>query len=135
VLTLFSDPAMDESDILSYLVIGRPLNEASASEGESLYKEAATSISLAGSETIAKTIGGAFNLTEVNIESGETAEDTALVLGKSVSPRLYIRYVQGLVEESAMFQIRYRLSNKWTLQTESGTTTATGADLIYSFER
>jgi translocation and assembly module TamB len=126
---------MDESDILSYLVLGRPLNEASESEGESLYKEAATSISLAGSGAIARSIGGVFELSEVNIESGDTAEDTALVLGKSLTPRLYVRYVQGLVDNTNMFQVRYRLSNKWTLQTESGTRSASGADLIYSFER
>lgn len=134
VVQLFSDPLMDEGDILSYLVLGRPLNQASASEGQALY-QAATSIALVGGEALASRIAGIFDITEVSIEAGETDVDTALVLGKSLSPRLHVRYIQGLVENTTAFQIRYRLSDKWTLETESGTRSGTGADLIYNLER
>ncbi|MGE0371068.1 MAG: translocation/assembly module TamB domain-containing protein [Gammaproteobacteria bacterium] len=134
LVRLFSDPAMDDGDVLSYLVLGRPLDQASATEGRALY-QAATSLALVGGEALATRIGGLFNLTEVSIEAGEASTDTALVLGKSLSPRLYVRYIQGLVENTAAFQIRYRLSDKWTLETESGTRAGSGADLIYSFER
>ncbi|MBK8162967.1 MAG: translocation/assembly module TamB domain-containing protein [Gammaproteobacteria bacterium] len=134
LVRLFSDPAMDDGDVLSYLVLGRPLDQASATEGRALY-QAATSLALVGGEALATRIGGVFNLSEVSIEAGEVSTDTALVLGKSLSPRLYVRYIQGLVENTAAFQIRYRLSDKWTLETESGTRVGSGADLIYSFER
>jgi translocation and assembly module TamB len=134
LVLLFSDPAMDDGDVLAYLVLGHPLNKASASEGQALY-QAATSIALVGGEALASRIGGLFDLNEVSIESGETSTDTALVLGKSLSPRIYIRYLQGLVENTSAFQIRYQLNDNWTLQTESGTRSGSGADLIYSIER
>lgn len=134
LVRLFSDPAMDDGDALSYLILGRPLDQASATEGHALY-QAATSLALVGGEALATRIGGLFNLSEVSIESGETSADPALVLGKSLSPRLYVRYIQGLVENTAAFQIRYKLNDKWTLETESGTRSGAGADLIYSFER
>lgn len=134
LVRLFSDPAMDDGDVLSYLVLGRPLDQASTTEGRALY-QAATSLALVGGEALATRLGGLFDLSEVSIEAGETSTDTALVLGKSLSPRLYVRYIQGLVENTAAFQVRYKLSEKWTLETESGTRSGAGADLIYSFER
>lgn len=134
LVQLFSDPAMDDGDILSYIILGRPLEQASDTEGEALY-QAATSIALVGGEAVAGRIAGVFNISEVSIEAGETSTDTALVLGKSLSPRLYVRYLQGLAENASAFQIRYRLSDKWTLETESGTRAGSGVDLIYTLER
>lgn len=134
LVRLFSEPAMDDADVLSYLILGRPLEQASTTEGRALY-QAATSLALVGGEAIATRIGGQFDLSEVSIESGETTTDTTLVLGKSLSPRLYVRYIQGLVENTSAFQIRYRLSERWTLETESGTRSGAGADVIYTLER
>ncbi|MCC6208585.1 MAG: translocation/assembly module TamB domain-containing protein [Gammaproteobacteria bacterium] len=134
LVRLFSEPVMDDGDALSYLILGRPLDQASTTEGRALY-QAATSLALVGGEALATRIGGLFDLSEVSIESGQTATDTALVLGKSLSPRLYVRYIRGLVENTAAFQIRYKLNDKWTLETESGTSSGAGIDLIYSFER
>lgn len=134
LVQLFSEPAMDDGDVLAYIILGRPLAQASATEGQALY-QAATSIALVGGEAVAGRIAGVFNISEVSIEAGATATDTALVLGKSLSPRLYVRYIQGLVDNTSAFQIRYRLSDRWTLETESGTRSGSGADIIYTLER
>ncbi|MDX9740643.1 MAG: translocation/assembly module TamB domain-containing protein [Gammaproteobacteria bacterium] len=133
-VTLYSSPTMDDADVLSWLVIGRPLSEARAGEGADLY-QAATSVAIAGGGALAEKIGERFNLVEVSIEAGEQSEDTALVLGRSLSPRLYVRYIQGLMEDNNAIQFRYKLGRKWTLETESGTRTGAGADLLYSLER
>lgn len=131
---LYSSPAMDDADVLSWLIIGRPLSEARAGEGADLY-QAATSVAIAGGGALAEKIGERFNLVEVSIEAGEQNEDAALVLGRSLSPRLYVRYIQGLMEDNNAIQFRYKLGEKWTLETESGTRTGAGADLLYSLER
>src|SRR5690606_31330898 len=96
-LTLFSDPAMAQTDVLSYLLFGRPLEGASAAEGRSL-AAAARALQLAGGERIARRIGAAFGFEEVDIETGSTNEAAALVLGRQLSPRLYINYSIGLFE-------------------------------------
>lgn len=131
---LYSSPAMDDADILSWLIIGRPLSEARAGEGADLY-QAATSVAIAGGGALAAKISERFNLVEFSIESGEQNEDAALVLGRSLSPRLYVRYIQGLMEDTNAIQFRYKLGEKWILETESGTRTGAGADLLYSLER
>jgi len=95
-LTLFSNPAMSQSDALSYLVFGRPLEGASAEEGRSL---AAAS----------------------------------LVLGKQLSPRLYINYSIGLFTPENVLQLKYKLSQRWSLEAQSGT--RAGGDLIFTIEK
>jgi len=132
-IRLFSTPLMDDSDILSYLILGRPMSLATSSDGQALY-QAATSLAIIGSEILAENIAAHFGLQEVRIETGKQAADTALVLGKSLSPRLYIRYIQGLVEASSAVRIRYDLSERWTIQTESGTRTGNGGDLLFNLE-
>ncbi len=131
-LTLFSIPPMDQTDALSYLVLGRPLNQTSSAEGQLLYT-AAASLSLEGGELLTKRIGRTFGLDEVTIEKGETLSDAALVVGKHLSPRLYVSYGIGLLEPISTLRINYQISSRWLLQTEAGR--ESGVDILYKMER
>ena len=65
-------------------------------------------------------------------DSGETAS-TALVVGKQLSPRLFVSYGIGLFEAINTLRLRYRVNSRLTLETQSGAVTS--ADLLYSLER
>ncbi len=130
-LALFSEPSMAESDILSYLLLGRPMNSASAAEGNVLMA-AAGSLGLAKGEGLAKSIGATLGFEEVRIESGNGLQEASLVVGRYLSPRLYIRYVTGLFSVSNTVQLQYELNKRIQIQTESGD--RTGADIFYKFE-
>jgi len=132
-ISIYSDPPMTDSDALSYLVLGRPLNQASSQEGQALVS-AASSLGVAGSELLAKQIAQTFGIQDVEIKTeGTTAQDTALVIGKYLSPRLYLSYGVGLFDAVNSLRLRYQLSKKWVLETESGI--EQGADLLYTLER
>ncbi len=133
LLRLFSEPPMEESDILSYLILGRPLRAAS-SDDAGLLSQAALSLGLAGGERIAQSIAGRFGLDLVEVETGNGADDAALVLGKYLSPRLYVEYAVGLLTETNAWLIRYELTERLTVEAETGGTTG-GVDLFYTFER
>jgi len=136
-VSLYSDPSMDESDILSYLVVGRPLNAASKSEGNLVYA-AATSLGLQGGGLIAKRIGTMFGIQDVQITSQQSTQtgvqQPALLLGTYLSPRIYVAYTVGLFEPSQVLQFRFHLTPHWELRTESGSASS-GADLLFSIER
>ncbi len=132
VITLWSDPTMDQANQLSYLLLGRPLGQASASEG-SLMARAATALGLKGGNLLAARLGARFGLEEARIETGGGLDQASLVLGKYLSPRLYVAYGVGLFEAANTLRIRYLLSSKWTLQATTGA--AAGADLLYTIER
>ncbi|NIS74903.1 MAG: hypothetical protein GTO08_06415, partial [Deltaproteobacteria bacterium] len=131
-LTLFSSPAMDQSDALSYLLLGRPVNRISSGEGQQL-KKAALSAGLSGGDLIAKKIGSLFGLEEVGLQEGTEQEEASLIVGKYLSPKLYISYGIGLFEPISTYRIRYNISSRWLVQTEYGLNS--GADLFYRIER
>ena len=130
-LSLFSDPAMEQSDMLSYLLLGVPTNKATSAQGAAL-SGAAASLGLTGGDMLASKLGNAFGIDEARIESGDTMEQSSLVLGKYLSPRMYVSYAAGLFDQSSTFRIRYTLSRRWTVQTKTGI--VSGADLLYSLE-
>lgn len=129
---LFSEPAMSQADALSYLLFGHPLESADAAQGKTL-AGAAAALRLTGGEFLAQRIGARFGIEEVSIEGGTEHQDAALVLGRQLSPRLYVNYSIGLFEQVNVFRIRYKLSARWALQAESGP--YSGADLLYTIER
>ncbi len=134
-VTVFSVPPMDQADALSYLVLGKPLRSASGAEGNTLYS-AVTSLGLAGGEFLAKRIGSIFGIQQVTVEKAPEKvpgqETTTLFLGRYLSPRLYVGYGIGIFEPSSVFRVRYELTRKWMIQTESGT--ETGADMFFNLE-
>ncbi|MEW6116530.1 MAG: translocation/assembly module TamB domain-containing protein [Nitrospirota bacterium] len=131
-LTLFSNPSMEQTQILSYLILGRPLQSATAEQGNLLY-EAAQSLSLSGGEALAQSLGRSFGIRDVRVQRGRTLEEASLVLGTYLSPRLYVSYGIGLFETVGNIVIRYDISKRLQLRVESGIKSS--ADILYKFER
>ena len=58
---------------------------------------------------------------------------TALVLGKFLSPRLYVSYGISLAQAINTLKLRYTIGDNWVINTESGLNHS--ADVQYSFQR
>ncbi len=129
---IYSEPPMDESDTLSYILFGRPMRQLSGSEGNTLYGTV-LSAGLSAGGFIAKKIGAAFGMEDVEIEKGERPEQATLFIGKYLSPRLYITYGIGLFEPVSTVRLRYNLTRRLQVQTEYGI--ESGGDLLYIIER
>jgi translocation and assembly module TamB len=85
---------------------------------------------------IASQLGRRFGLDEVGVESntGSTGEATpALVLGKFLSPRLFVSYGISLSESINTLKLRYTISDRWIFKTEAGENQS--ADLEFTIER
>jgi len=128
--TLFSEPPLPESQQLSYLIAGVPLGESSGSERGAM---AAAAAAIATSEQ-GQAIAGQLGIQEVSVDRGEpgTAEGASLVLGRYLSPRLYVGYGIGLAEQANSVRMRYELTRRWSVEARSGA--AASADLLYSIE-
>ena len=132
VAELYSTPSMPQADVLSYLLLGRPVANASGGDTE-LLAQAATSLGLKGGNALAESLGHAFGLDEVSVGGDGDLESTALTVGKYLSPRLYVNYSVGLLDAANRLQMRYDLSKRLSIQTETGA--ATGGDILYRIER
>ncbi len=127
MITLFSEPTMPESDILSYLVFGRPLAQTNDEDANQL-TQLATAIGLQRGGAIARDIGQRVGLDDVSVDS----DNDALTIGKRLSPRLYISYGIGLFEPVNIVRLRYQISRHFEARSETGVESA--GDIFYTIE-
>lgn len=128
---LSSTPPLAQSEILSYLVLGRPLREASGAQGDLLI-QAASSVGLRGGSALARRLGQALGFDEATLGS-DGSGGANLALGRYLTPRLYIGYGLALAEQTNAITLRYTLSEHWLVEVLSGLTQT--ADLLYKVER
>jgi autotransporter translocation and assembly factor TamB len=147
VITLYSEPSLSQVDVLSYLILGIPSAQATGNNNQALLS-AASALNLGGSSTslhsITQNIQKTFGLSELNVESvqsfdqntGGVVGKTSLVVGKQIAPNLYVNYSTSfsLLNPVSTFHLRYKLSKRFSIQSETSTID-TGADLLYSIER
>jgi translocation and assembly module TamB len=69
----------------------------------------------------------------VESDSRRVSNDTSVVLGKYLSPRLYVSYGISLTESINTIKMRYTLDDNWTIKTEAGRERA--ADLVFTIEK
>lgn len=131
-IELFTVPAMGQTDALSYLILGRPIENASGEEG-SMMAKAALALGLSGGNSLARALSEQFGLDEMRVESSEGGDQASLVMGRYLSPKLYVSYGVGLIEAFNTLTLRYQISDRWQLKGESGE--YQGADLLFTIER
>ncbi|MCX7563100.1 translocation/assembly module TamB domain-containing protein [Xanthomonadaceae bacterium XH05] len=128
-LTLWSDPAMEQAEQLSYLVLGRPLRSASQADGAQLTQAAAAM----GGNLLAKNLGARLGVDEVEVADNRALGGAALTVGMHLSPRLHVSYGVALFGSGQVVTFKYLLSRVWNIQIDSGTENR--AALNYRLER
>jgi translocation and assembly module TamB len=134
-LSFFSDPSMPQTQIVTYLLTGKPLDSVGGNDTEQM-SSARETMALQGGGLLASQIGRRLGLEEVGVESSLDSDggaNTELVLGKFLSPRLFISYGISLTESINTLKLRYTISDKWIFKTEAGENQS--ADLEYTIER
>lgn len=129
--TVFSEPSMADADALSYLVIGRPLNQATESEGGEL-SGAAVALGLRQATRLIDQIGQTVGLDQLSL-AGDGGDATALVAGKQINSRLYARYAYGVFSRLGTLLLRYKLSRSLSLEAGAGENQS--IDVLYSVEK
>ncbi|HKR37640.1 MAG TPA: translocation/assembly module TamB domain-containing protein [Steroidobacteraceae bacterium] len=120
-LSVFSDPAMSQTNALSYLVAGKPIDEVGAGDSEAgAMQTAARSIGVAGGGLLAKSLGKRLGVDELAVKDEEMVGGAALTVGQYLSPRLYLSYGVGLFEPGDVITLRYKLSEELALKTQRG---------------
>lgn len=160
MLTLQSEPAMPREQQLSWLVLGRSLDQNSSSDSSAI-QQAALSLGLSGGDYFANKLGKSIGLDQISVGQGTVADSSVaanpnaiagsqsaltsgnstaytsqaaqLTLGKYLTPKLFVSYGVSLFQPGQTFRLLYDVGHGFKLQTESGV--ASGADLIYTFER
>jgi translocation and assembly module TamB len=127
-MSFFSDPSLPQSQIVSLILAGGGLESVQNPKSSGAGNEALAQ----GGAILAQQLGSRIGIEDVSLETDLTNE-TSLVLGKFLSPRLYVSYGVSLTEQLNTLKLRYTLGDHWTVKTEVGQ--ARGADLVFTIDK
>jgi translocation and assembly module TamB len=134
IITLYSEPAMSDSDRLAYIVLGRPLARDSG-EAALMMTAAGALLSEGESAVLQDRLKRTLGLDVIGFEEGDDEGDPAgslLTIGKYLSPNLFVSYGKSLFTETSEFRMRYSLGEHWELESMTGA--ESGVDLLYKIE-
>jgi translocation and assembly module TamB len=119
LLSVSADPAVSQTEALSYLVTGKPMNTLGTGEGD-VVQSAARSLGGAAGNLLAKNVGKRVGIDEIGIQNSTELGGSAFTVGQYLSPRLYLSYGVGLFEPGQVVTLRYRISDKVALEASQG---------------
>jgi len=148
LVRLYSQPALPEKDVLSYIVFGQPVSKGSQSQTASLIQAAGALLSAGESVLLKNQLSGQFGIDSLDIrtttvgrpggterlgsaESGELSRSIVTV-GKYLDPRLYIGVGGSPFTKAYQIIFRYSLTKHFEIETKAGT--ESGANLYYRIE-
>ncbi|MCE5262547.1 MAG: translocation/assembly module TamB domain-containing protein [Deltaproteobacteria bacterium] len=159
VIKLYSEPAMPDVDILSYIVFGRALGSSSTTMEQAGMMAQVASVLLSRGQSVAlqEQIKNRLGLSTLEIQSDSTqaarmgyreipsaparvapaatsgsVSQTVLTVGKYLTPELYFSYGRSLFTGGNLFRLRYDLSRQWQIETQTGS--ESGGDIYYRIE-
>ena len=128
---LYSEPAMSESDKLSWLVLGRG-SEGLGRADTAVLQRAAAALMAGEGDGPSDSLMRAFGLDNVSLRQGDTdVRETVISLGKQLSQRWYVGYERGVNATSGTWQLIYRIAQRFTLRAQSGLENS--LDLIWTW--
>ncbi|MGY4876709.1 translocation/assembly module TamB domain-containing protein [Vreelandella aquamarina] len=131
-LAIFSNPAMDETRALSYLLRGRAPDE-SGGGFDSAVATALISMSLGKTGGAVGSIGQAFGINDLRLDTTGAGDNSQVALSGQLTDDISVSYGVGIFTPIAELTLRYTLWRDLYLQAVSGASQA--VDLIYQFSR
>lgn len=135
-ISLTSDPAMEEGDIMSYLVFGRPLGSLDQDQRSLVQTRAAEIAAAMGAARLQEELRSQLGIDMVAIQAASSDnQSSALVVGKYINPRLLVKYERLLEEQAAQFiNIEYFLTRRLKIDTLYGRQDQQGIEIEWSNE-
>jgi translocation and assembly module TamB len=116
-LDVFTDPAMSQTDAMSYLLTGKPASDLHGEDGAAVQNAAQSLGSVVLGNRLLRKFGGKAGLVdEVGVEQNSDLGGSAFTVGKYLSPRLFVSYGVGLFEPGNAITVRWQFSERWSLE-------------------
>ena len=130
--TIFSNPVLQETDALSYLVTGHSLSSATGRE-TALLMQAVRGLGIDGSDGLIQKIGKSLGLDDLSIVTRDDFRESELQLGKKLGSKLYVRYLVGLFDSAHRIAMDYKINKYLNVEIQAGEEQS--LDLIYEYEK
>lgn len=132
-LTLFSEPAMPQYQLLTLLITGS--TEPTDTGKSSVESQAASLLASFSNPAIEGKLRDNLGIDRVKLEFGETVQEPILAVGKAITRWLYVetRYHYNAPEDENQTELRgeIRVAPRWTLETTYGDAGVGSLDLFW----
>ena len=133
-LSFGSIPAMEQVDVVSYLMFGRGAGELGFEESSALQERAAYWLSSRASRVLKGALGD-FPLAPDVVELHNTSDGDFIEIGKEVTPDLLVTYEKSLdSDEEDQVRLEYRFNRYLSLQSEFGGKDDSGVDVLFRYD-
>lgn len=130
VLEIYSDPAMAQTEALSFLVRGRGLDTGAAADGTAMALSMGTS--LLNQSGVFNTLDKLPGINSVELSAEGSEDDTTATISGYIGQRIYLSYGVGLYEPINVLTARLYLKTR--LWVEVVSSLENSLDLYYSFD-
>jgi translocation and assembly module TamB len=134
-LTFFSEPPLPQQQIVSLILAGGALaggSQFGTSPATASTRGTNAELVGQGAAILGQQLGARVGIADVGVESTFN-NDTSLVFGRYLAPRIYVSYGINLTQSLNSVKLRYTLGDHWVVRTELGQ--VGGADLVYSIDK
>ncbi|MFT5809083.1 MAG: translocation and assembly module TamB [Moritella dasanensis] len=131
--TLFSEPDMEQTRMISYLLRGRDIGSEDETSQDDVIKTLLISSSLGQGEGVIGFVGDTLGVKDFAIDTQGQGSDTRVEMSGYVLPGVQIRYGIGIFSELSEVIVRYEIIPKLYIELMSGVDSA--VDVYYKFSR
>lgn len=124
---LYSSEPMSDVDKLSYLISGRPMSEAGTGAANEM-QNAAIALGLSQTLPLLDGLSQKVGISSVGLEN-DNDNTTAIAVAKHLNEQLSVKYLYGLINNSARIVMEYRFNRNFSIEASSGDSQA--MDLRY----
>jgi translocation and assembly module TamB len=133
VMRLESEPAMPESDVIAYLLFGRPASELGESDQSGVDHAAIAMAAGMAAGELQRMFGEDLPFDTLDVRPERTGGGQ-IGFGKYLSRDVFVRYGHTVGEESDdEIQIEWRINDRWSVQNTVGRRTS-GADIVFGID-
>lgn len=125
IATVFSDPAMNQDQALSYIIFGRPMSAGD----DNVLAQAAIAMGVAGGSGVVAEAASKFGIQDFQLDTAGSGDDTSVVASGNITNDLSIHYGVNVFKAMNTLMFRYKLTKTVYLEAASGT--ASSLDLFY----
>ncbi|ROR01482.1 translocation/assembly module TamB domain-containing protein [Desulfosoma caldarium] len=133
-LVFSSFPEMDQVDIVSVLLYGRPAKELSARQAREL-RDRGVQFVWGGTTPVVKSLLGDLPLSPDAVDIKGSENGSVLEIGKHLTPELYVTYQKSLEgAEKDELRAEYRVNRFLSVESQVGGEDRAGVDVLFRYD-
>ena len=118
-IRLFSEPAMNQSANLAYLLSGRG-NVGGSEADNNAFASLLVGFGVSNSEGLTGGMGEALGISDLQLAARGSGSDTQVAVSGTIAPNLTLEYGVGVFDSASEVKLRYKLAPKLFIEATSG---------------